>query len=247
MTDSYQLEEIHLALKQQGYRRPSSPNPTEYLNKQNEIQAVSSIKPPVSENASIWTVKRARRAVMEGRPVGQIGRPPILYDSEKTRLVDEILELNDVGVYPTYYEIGMMAKTISEERESLAHRDVEPPSRCWVSTFVKEEPRLKASKPTVMALARIKAQTKSHVRPFFQMLQSLDDPEMYPPSLRVNFDETSLLASQAVISFRVGPSTKRETFVKPINQIFSCTVVFFYLCRWPQSEDASQGNPLQLS
>ncbi|KAK2962989.1 hypothetical protein BLNAU_2012 [Blattamonas nauphoetae] len=164
---------------------------------------------------------------MNGRPVQERGRPPILYEDEKNQLVEEILELNDIGVYPTYHEISLMVKTISDKRESLVHRDVDPPSRSWVSEFVKQEPRLKGSKPTVMAQARIAAQTKSHLRPFYEMLQRLDDPVAYPPALRVNFDETSLLASQAVISFRVGPSTRKEVFVKPINQIFSCTVVFF--------------------
>ncbi|KAK2942792.1 hypothetical protein BLNAU_22310 [Blattamonas nauphoetae] len=170
---------------------------------------------------------KARKAVMNGRPVQERGRPPILYEDEKNQLVEEILELNDIGVYPTYHEISLMVKTISDKRESLVHRDVDPPSRSWVSEFVKQEPRRKGSKPTVLAQARIAAQTKSHIRPFYEMLQRLDDPVAYPPALRVNFDETSLLASQAVISFRVGPSTRKEVFVKPINQIFSCTVVFF--------------------
>ncbi|KAK2961725.1 hypothetical protein BLNAU_3162 [Blattamonas nauphoetae] len=186
-----------------GFRRPYSAQPKEFLNKEGQIQAVKSITPSRVDDASYWAVNRARIAVIEGRPVGEGGRPPILYDAEKTRLVDEILELNDVGV-----------KAISDERPSLVRRDVDPPSRSWVSTFVKHEPRLKGSKPTAMALARIQAQTKSHVRPFYQLLQRLDDQEVYPPSLRINFDETSLLASQAVFSYRVGPATRKETWAE---------------------------------
>ncbi|KAK2961803.1 hypothetical protein BLNAU_3240 [Blattamonas nauphoetae] len=65
------------------------------------------------------------------------------------------------------------------------------------------------------------------VGPFYQLWQRLDYQEVSPPSLRINFDETSLLASQAVFSYRVGPATRNETFVQPINQIFSSSIVFF--------------------
>ncbi|KAK2947720.1 hypothetical protein BLNAU_17320 [Blattamonas nauphoetae] len=164
---------MHQILLSIGFRRPYSAQPKEFLNKEGQIQAVKSITPSGVDDASSWAVNRARIAVIEGRPVGEGGRPPILYDAEKTRLVDEILELNDVGVYPTYYEISLMVKAISDERPSLIRRDVDPPSRSW-------------------------------------LLQRLDDQEVYPPSLRINFDETSLLASQAPNDLYVNANFKAE-------------------------------------
>ncbi|KAK2947719.1 hypothetical protein BLNAU_17319 [Blattamonas nauphoetae] len=167
------LTRCSLILLSIGFRRPYSAQPKEFLNKEGQIQAVKSITPSGVDDASSWAVNRARIAVIEGRPVGEGGRPPILYDAEKTRLVDEILELNDVGVYPTYYEISLMVKAISDERPSLIRRDVDPPSRSW-------------------------------------LLQRLDDQEVYPPSLRINFDETSLLASQAPNDLYVNANFKAE-------------------------------------
>ena len=235
------------------------------IHQQLGISAQIIAKYPLSSPAGI---SRAKIAVAEGRDVGVNGRPHKLNEDDENILVGWIDELIQQGetlhlwkvIELVCYNVLLRVLSLPLQAELLV-KDYDRSekgkriTRGWISRFVARHPHLTIMNSVIIDNVRIKALTKSNLRPFYEKYETLFNNPSYTPALIFNADETSVnfydRFSTKIIS-KTSTSQKAKFTRKPDRgpsaTLFFCIAAdsspLTTTLLWPQMDIPSELKPL---
>ncbi|KAH7832428.1 putative DDE superfamily endonuclease [Monocercomonoides exilis] len=213
------LREAMLSFKYRQFR-----NPLERMAHIVNDGAVRMVDAYNSKKFSKIRIKRAVKAVRQGRLVSKIGRPAVVIGEKEQTVLDEIKIESLSGASLTIKKIRELIENVVNDLKPENTPDVKV-SASVAYDFIKRHPELKTSKPKIVDANRLAVSCQQVLKPWYDMLNGLHQNNSYNNALIFNVDESSLRVPDSSNRNVVHPANTKPGYAKSAARMANSTLI----------------------
>ncbi|KAH7825347.1 uncharacterized protein MONOS_566 [Monocercomonoides exilis] len=169
-------------------------------------------------------IKRAVKAVRQGRLVSKIVRPAVVIGEKEQTALDEIKIESLSGASLTIKKMRELIENVVNDLKPENRPDVKV-SESVAYDFIKRHPELKASKPKIVDANRLAVSCQQVLKPWYDMLNGLHQNNSYNNALIFNVDESSLRVPDSSNRNVVHPANAKPGFAKSAARMANSTLI----------------------